>query len=501
MKKIYKFIVLVLLFGALSSITIKAESNNNADGDIRSYIYDSNNKVINTSSTYSFKTDIVIQESYSKIESILYPHDEPNVEKGYRTSKITSVHFANEKYYILDGGLGAIHIYDINSTYINTILKFKVGIDSNGDDIYSDLYNAKGIYVYDDLIYIAHGEMSRIVILHENGNLYNIITKPNHLAIEDLNFNPYNIAVSYTGRIYVVGENIYYGVLELEKDGTFNRFIGVNPVNLSIWQRFLRTVMSAEQRDYASIVLPQQFRGIDIDDEGFIYTTSYTTTNPIKKINNKGENVLVANPYVGDRYDKSMKADFDSVSVNNHGIYSVLDKNSGRIFTYNSDGDLLYILGGFERQDGKFLRPTDICWSQNDELIVVDDARSSITILEPTEFGKKINEASRYHYKGLYEEAKEIWENIIKYDSNYYLAYVGIGKIYLYSGQYYEAMRYFKLGDNKKYYSEAYSLWRSEWLRSNILYILIPGILVITGFLTSKFYRNRKNGREENDDE
>ena len=40
------------------------------------------------------------------------------------------------------------------------------------------------------------------------------------------------------------------------------------------------------------------------------------------------------------------------VVVRNQGIYSILDSVRGRIFTYDHEGNLLYIFGGLGSQEG-----------------------------------------------------------------------------------------------------------------------------------------------------
>ncbi len=48
---------------------------------------------------------------------------------------------------------------------------------------------------------------------------------------------------------------------------------------------------------------------------------------------------------------------FIDVVVDDSGRYSALDATRGRIFTYDDDGNLLYIFGGLGNQMGTFTRP------------------------------------------------------------------------------------------------------------------------------------------------
>lgn len=46
------------------------------------------------------------------------------------------------------------------------------------------------------------------------------------------------------------------------------------------------------------------------------------------------------------------------VVVREKGIYSVIDSTRGRIFTYDHEGNLLYIFGGIGSQEGTFDTPS-----------------------------------------------------------------------------------------------------------------------------------------------
>ena len=64
------------------------------------------------------------------------------------------------------------------------------------------------------------------------------------------------------------------------------------------------------------------------------------------------------------------------VVVREKGIYSVIDSTRGRIFTYDHEGNLLYIFGGIGSQEGTFDTPTAID-TIGDEIIVLDGSKKS----------------------------------------------------------------------------------------------------------------------------
>ena len=88
-------------------------------------------------------------------------------------------------------------------------------------------------------------------------------------------------------------------------------------------------------------------------------------------------------------------------------------------------------------------------------------------------------------------------------NSNYELAYVGIGKSLLRNGDYNEAMKNFELGHNAEYYSDAFKLYRNDLLKENFG-ILMTGIVIVTVagvalVVTNKIYQKNlaRSKREE----
>lgn len=80
-----------------------------------------------------------------------------------------------------------------------------------------------------------------------------------------------------------------------------------------------------------------------------------------------------------------------------------------------------------------------------------------------------ISEADEAYNTGRYDESVDIWNEVIKQNSNFELAYTQIGKVYLRRGQYKQAMDYFELGNfrgdkitNTTGYNKAFSEFRRE---------------------------------------
>jgi tetratricopeptide (TPR) repeat protein len=153
-------------------------------------------------------------------------------------------------------------------------------------------------------------------------------------------------------------------------------------------------------------------------------------------------------------------------------IYVCLDRNRGRCFGYDDQGNIVFCFGGNGNMNGYFRRPTAIDHIGKD-LYVVDALDNSITVYVPTEFGQTVYNAIDQFDDGQYEESGASWESVMKQNGNYDLAYIGIGRALLRQKQYKEAMRYFELKYDDDNYSKAYKQYRKIWVEDHIVWIVV----------------------------
>ena len=157
--------------------------------------------------------------------------------------------------------------------------------------------------------------------------------------------------------------------------------------------------------------------------------------------------------------------------------------NRGRIFTYDHESNLLYIFGGKGSQKGTFRNPAAI-EVKDDKILVLDAHRGEIMTFSATRYGELINNAVSLRYDGNEAAAVRLWEQVLKLDSNFELAYSGIGKSHLASGENKKAMEYFKLAMDREYYSIAYKRYRDDILKDNLSYVLTTVLVLAAAFLT-----------------
>ena len=281
-----------------------------------------------------------------------------------------------------------------------------------------------------------------------------------------------------------------------DKDGEFLGFFGANAVEQTaevLSNAFWNLISTEDQRARTRRNIPVGFTNFDIDDDGFIYTVTdsqETSTDLLKKLNPRGNNIIdslgVDNEFFfGDIpptywsiYAK--RSSLTDIDIGPNGEINILDFQHGRIFQYDKELWLLFIMGGSGEQLGTFRSATAI-ESYDDKLYVLDSRKNSITVFERTVFGDIVTEASNYYNEGLYAESLEPWRNVLKYDGNYVRAYIGIGNALYNNFQYEEAMEYFRISLSQGYYARAFEGFRDQWLKknfNNILFVII-GIIVI----------------------
>ena len=250
----------------------------------------------------------------------------------------------------------------------------------------------------------------------------------------------------------------------------------------------------ASTRALMESFVPTEYDNIYMDKEGFIYAVTSAiseddlradTGNPVRKLNLMGNDILVRNgnyTIIGDLYfgeggGYSGSSLFSDVTVMDNDIYVCMDRNRGRLFGYDDQGNLVFAFGGNGNMDGYFRRPVAV-EHMNHDLLVLDSLDGAVTLFITTEFGELIYDAIEQFDAGDYEGSGKSWERVKELDGNYDLAYIGIGRSLLRQERYEEAMEYFELKYDDENYSKAYKQYRKEWVQENIVLIVVVLLLV-----------------------
>ena len=234
-----------------------------------------------------------------------------------------------------------------------TVEKVITSFDNRGRE---DSFSAPtGVYVSKkEELYIADRENKRIVVLNMDDELVRIVENPQSDVLGNgFVFKPLKIAVDYADRIYCIAQNMFQGIMVFETDGNFSGFFGTINVTLSPWEKFWKKVATKEERKNQTLYIATEFTGIDIDTDGFVYATNIDATGEqgVRRLNPRGEDVIKKgrNKNVGgDLWISGYgtyggPSQITDVVYRGHGIYSLLDRKRGRIFTYDHEGNLLYL--------------------------------------------------------------------------------------------------------------------------------------------------------------
>lgn len=392
---------------------------------------------------------------------------------------------------------GTIYVADTGNNRIvvlNSDMTLNRVVDSFDNKGTEDTFKGpSGMYCSPEgVLYIADTDNKRVVILDAAGQLVDIIQDPKSEVLgDDFDFAPLKVSVDYAGRVYVVAKNIYQGIMAFDQQHQFMGYFGTINVKITLVERFWRIFSTPEQIKRQKQFIPTEFTNIDIDDEGFVFATNLDSSGgqAVRKLNPKGIDVITQNN--NGKHNLSGDASFSTskdtyqgaseiidVKVRDGGMFSLLDRKRGRIFTYDNEGNILYIFGGMGTQEGTFKIPVAL-ETYGNNIYVLDSDNCTISVFAPTEYGSAINEAVELRYQGDESKAVAVWERVLEMDSNNEMAYSGIGKAYLSAGDNEKAMYYLKMGVNQSFYSIAFKRYRNELLRENLGWILTAGLIVI----------------------
>ena len=368
-------------------------------------------------------------------------------------------------------------------------------IDSFDRDGVQDGFDAPyGVCISENMqLYVADSNNKRVVVLTPEGEFVKIIDNPQSEILEEgFDFVPLKVTVDYADRVYVIAKNAFEGILVFESDGQFTGYFGTIEVKITLWEKFWKRLASKEERSKQQLYIPTEFTGIDIDSDGFVYASNIDSdgVQGVRRLNPRGEDViqkgenenLGGDLIVGSYGTYAGPSEFTDVVYRGKGIYSLLDRKRGRIFTYDKEGNLLYVFGGLGSQEGTFNTPIAI-EALGDQIIVLDAYNNSIVKFGETEYGSLINDAVGLRYDGDETQAIAKWEQVLKLDENNELANTGIGKAYLTAGDNEAAMHYLALGMNRKYYSIAWKRRRNQILTEHINTIMTVVIVLIAVYI------------------
>lgn len=452
----------------------------------------------------------------------------------------------DEKLYITDSGYpgsmdpdnqkGRIIVTDKNFNLLNDIeyLDFsdagdwldeeKARLDSG--EISQELYaketsiyfkSPTGIFVDGENIYVADKENDRAIMFTAYkdaqgmgvGKVIQVFTRPDATYYDSsMTFNPCKVIVDAAKNVYICIKTITRGAVVFSREGEFNGYYGANRVEKTaevIKNMFWKLIMSKEQIARMKKNVAVEISNFDIDKDNFVYTVTEnknSDTDTLKKMNSAGTNIFINlgyNTYIfGDAlvkyyHGKTYSSMITDVDIGPNGEINLLDFATGRVFQYDDECTLMFIFGGLGDQKGTFSTVTAV-ESLGTNVYVLDSSKNSITVFKRTEFGAIVQEAMTLFNAGKYKESIEPWEEALRRDSNYWMAYIGLGNAYLNADDYDTAMDYF-YRQSRSGYSDAFKSWRMNFVRENFTLFALIILVILIAFYVISAIRGKKKAK------
>ena len=432
---------------------------------------------------------------------------------------------------ILADEMGNIYIADpVNHRFLilNSDYTFNrvVAHFLNSQGVPDNFNQPRGLFVNEKEIFLCDTENNRIVVfektLDENGRVSavtfdRIIVQPESTAFaEGATYKPIACSVDTAGRIYVVSATTNQGIISMNAEGDFLGFLGAQKSAPSAWQIFWRVFQTREQREQLQTLVPTEYNNIAIDSSGFVYATISSlnsakvaaaisskskegTFAPVKKLNAKGTDVMLRTGFwppsgevtvvtyqaVG-RGAKTGVSTIVDVALGEAGMWTIADASRQRLYTYDSQGNLLFIFGDSGPQLGNNNIISSICY-QGDKFITLDKSSSSFTIYKRTAYGEDLVAAIKNVEDRNYDQSVKYRANVLLRNSNFDEAYIGIADSYYRAGDYEKAEEYYAAAYDADGYSKCYTKIRKAWIEKYI--IVIPFVVVVLAILISRFFK------------
>jgi len=492
------FCLLLVLVLALSCTGIAAF----AGQPDRAYTYEDD---VAVPSTNLFKVKKIVDETVMGTDRLLEP-TEIFVDKNDRVFIIDHYFEVNEHGVTTDKQFAKVIILNKDYSLLKELRTFKYK-----EETLTLAKGASGLFFRETsgTLYIADTNNDRVLVSDLEGNVSKIYTLPEDVMLEKAKgLEPKRIIVDNMGIMYIVTgdpEISVNGALMIDSANNFLGFYGTNKLKQTAAMKLefmWRKILTAEQNAQSSEnYQPVAFTNLFWSEDRFVYGVTPIKDNvasTVVKLNALGKNVFAQNIdfYSISQTSKKKNMQLVDMTVDDEGVFTVLDSSTGRLFQYDEYCNLLGVFGGYGNQKGLFLSPMSIESDSNNNLLVLDAKKLTITVMTQTLYGEKIREANVLYNEGRYIESVNYWEEVLLMNPNFTRAYVGMGKACLamddeqsqamfQTGKYEQAMDFFKLGKDQDGYAEAKAGLRDEIVRANfglVAAVVILAMIAILGY-------------------
>jgi len=362
--------------------------------------------------------------------------------------------------YVADSGNSRIVVFDYQGNLVR-----EIGTD--------DLKNPTGVFVsLEDYLYVADKQNRLVYKYTIDGTLVRTFDRPTEPLYGSASlYVPIKVVVGSGENIYVVGDGSTSGVIQLNYDGSFLGYFGVNLSEKTLLQRIADVFV--QPGEYARNIPPSP-TNIAISAKSLVYTSTPNSIQALKKLDVNGNNILSARNY-------NVGQNVVDLSVNDQGyLFAIYD--DGLVVEYDVNGNLLFafdIQSGSQNILGLVQSPAAIQIDELGNLFALDGSSGQIIVYEPSAFASLVHRAIDLYHAGNYEASTLLFKEILRQNANFALAHSALGKAYFQSEDLIDALEEYELANDVNGYSETFWKIRDGWLNDHLSLVFILLIVVI----------------------
>ena len=418
--------------------------------------------------------------------------------------------------YITDKGNNRIVVLDKFYAFKGYIDKF---VNSDGVEDSFDIPMSTFVAEYegrDDIngLYVSDRGNKRLVVFDKDTLEYiRTIEQPRSELIDS--YDPVSTVVDKYGRIYVAAGMTKNGILVMTSQGEFINYIGAPKVAVkglaalvaliapaAVQQGNTPTTYTSLELDtttgefvYGTIIFSSDYEQNQIDG----ITSKASDYSPVRLLNANGTDIMKRNGFFAPAGEVAVELNTRVTASNEgaptgvsqirditsgpDGVWSIIDSKRSKVYTYDSDGTLLYIFGDKGSQFGNIEKACSITYQMVDgkaNILVLDETNRSFTVYRRTEYADLLSTAIQLQNSRDFGKAAEAWKDVLARNNNFDTAYVAIGKNEYRMENYKEAMECFENAFDTENYATAFKSRRAEVMSNEWVFIgLIVGVIAL----------------------